>query len=59
MSPTQIIERATEKGVQLGLSRSGNISAKGDQSALDRWPPAIKQSKAAIVAEMQLERRCA
>ena len=57
MSSAQIIERATEKGVQLGLSPWRSISEKGDQSALDRWLPAIKQSKAAIIAEMQLERR--
>jgi hypothetical protein len=30
---------------------------KGDQAAIDRWLPAIKQSKAAIIAELQLERR--
>ena len=41
MSPAQIIERATEKGVQLGLSPWRSISEKGDQSALDRWLPAI------------------
>ena len=57
MNPNEIIERATEEGVQLTLSPSGSISAKGDQSAIDRWLPAIKQSKAAIIAELQLERR--
>jgi len=57
MSPAEIIERATEEGVLLALSPSGSISAKGDQSAIDRWLPAIKQSKAAIIAELQLERR--
>ena len=57
MSPAEIIERATEEGVLLALSASGSISAKGDPSAIDRWLPAIKQSKAAIIAELQLERR--
>ena len=57
MSPAEIIERATEEGVLLALSPSGSISAKGDQSAVDRWLPAIKQSKAAIIAELQLEQR--
>jgi hypothetical protein len=57
MSPTEIIERATEEGVLLALSPSGSISAKGDQSAIDRWLPAIRQSKAAIIAELQLDRR--
>jgi hypothetical protein len=57
MRPTEIIERATEEGVQLALSPSGSISAKGDQSAIERWLPAIKQSKVAIIAVLQLERR--
>ena len=57
MSPAEIIERATEEGVQLALSPSGSISAKGDQSTIDRWLPAIKQSKVAIIAELQLEHR--
>ena len=57
MSPAKISERASEKDIQLALSLWRSISEKGDQSALDRWLPAIKQSKAAIVAQMQLERR--
>ena len=57
MSPAEIIERVTEEGVLLALSSLGSISAKGDQSAIDRWLPTIKQSKAAIIAELQLERR--
>jgi hypothetical protein len=57
MSPAEIIERATEEGVLLALSPSGSISAKGDQAVIDRWLPEIKQSKAAIIAELQLERR--
>jgi hypothetical protein len=57
MIPAEIIERATEEGVLLALSSSGSISAKGDPSAIDRWLPAIKHSKAAIIAELQLERR--
>jgi hypothetical protein len=49
MSPAEIIGRATEDGVLLALSPSGGISAKGVQSAIDRWLPEIRQSKAAIV----------
>jgi hypothetical protein len=49
MSPTEIIKQATEDGVVLALSPSGSISAKGVQSAIDRWLPAIRQSKAAII----------
>jgi hypothetical protein len=57
MSAAEIIKRAAEEGVLLSLSPSGSISAKGDQSAIDRWLPAIRQSKASIIAELQLERR--
>jgi hypothetical protein len=57
MSLAEIIERATEEGVLLALSPSGSISAKGYQAVIDRWLPEIKQSKAAIIAELQLERR--
>ncbi len=49
MSPTEIIERAAEGGVLIALSPSGRISAKGVQSAIDRWLPAIRQNKAAII----------
>ena len=52
MSPAEIIERVTEEGLLLALSASGSISAKGDQSAIDRWLPTIKQSKCAIIAEL-------
>jgi hypothetical protein len=57
MSPTEIIKLATEESVLLALSPSGSISAKGDQSAIDRWLPVIRQSKAAIIAELQLQCR--
>jgi hypothetical protein len=49
MSPTEVIERAAEGGVLIALSPSGRISAKGVQSAIDRWLPAIRQNKAAII----------
>ncbi len=57
MKPAQIIERAIEDGVQLTLSPSGSISAKGDPLAIDRWLPKIKHNKAAIITELQLEHR--
>ncbi len=57
MSPAEIIERATEEGVLLTLSPSGSISAKGGQSAIDRWLPAIRQSKDAIIVALPVERR--
>ena len=56
MSPGEIIERATGEGVLLAVSSSGNISAKGDQSAIERLLPEIRQSKPAIIAELHLKR---
>jgi hypothetical protein len=53
MSPAEIIERAAEDGVLLAVLSSGKISAKGGQSAIDRWLPAIRQTKAAIVSLLQ------
>ena len=49
MSPVEVIERAAADGVLIALSLSGSISAKGVQSAIDRWLPAIRQNKAAII----------
>ena len=59
MRPTNIIELAGEDGVQLALSPSGGISAKGNRSAIDRWLPTIRQSKAAIIFKLQLQSRAA
>ena len=53
MSPAEIIAGAAKEGVLLALSTSGSISARGDQSAIDRWIQTIRQSKAAIIAELQ------
>jgi len=50
MRPAGIIEGATADGVRLSLAPSGGISAKGNQPAIDRWLPALRQNKAAIVS---------
>ena len=57
MSPADIIDGAANDGVLLALSPNGSISAKGDQSAVDRWLSTVRERKAAIVAELQRERR--
>ncbi len=59
MSPTEIIEMASEEDVLSALSPSGSISARGDQSAIQHWLPAIWQDKAAIIAELHTADRCA
>ena len=55
LSPAGIIGQAIKDGVVLALSASGKISAKGQRSAIDRWLPAIRQSKATIIAELMAE----
>ena len=49
MNPAAIIECAAADGVLLTLSPSGRLSAKGAQSDIDRWFPALRQSKAEII----------
>jgi hypothetical protein len=53
MSPTEVITRAAGDGVLIALSSSGGISAKGVQSAIDRWLPEIRHNKAAIITLLQ------
>ena len=40
-------------GVLIALSPSGSISVKGVQSAIDRWLPAFRRNKAAIISLLQ------
>ena len=53
MTPVQIIENATADGVNLTLSTAGKIKVAGDQAAVDRWLPIIRESKPAIIAMLQ------
>jgi len=57
MTPVEIIEQATVDGVILALSPAGTITATGDQSAVDRWLPVIRDNKPSILCELQRERR--
>ena len=49
MSPAEVIEWAAEDGVLIALSPPNSISTKGVRSAIDRWLPAIRQNKVAII----------
>jgi hypothetical protein len=49
MSPTEVIAQAAGDGVLIAFSPTGSISAKGSQSAIDRWLPAIRENKDAII----------
>lgn len=57
MTPMEIIEQATADGVNLALSPASTITATGDQSAVDRWLPVIRDNKPSILCELQRERR--
>lgn len=49
MTPETIIKRATAEGVSLSLSAAGTVKAAGDQAAVSRWLPTIREHKASIV----------
>ena len=57
MTPVEIIEQTTVEGVTLSLSHAGTITARGDQLAVDRWLPVIRDNKPSILCELQRERR--
>ncbi len=57
MNTAELIEQATAEGVILALSPAGTIKATGAQSAVDKWLPTIRQSKAEILAELKRENR--
>jgi len=57
MTPVEIIEQATVDGVILALSPAGTITATGDQTAVDKWLPTIRDNKSSILCELQRERR--
>lgn len=53
MTPAAIIEQVKADGVRLALSAGGKIKASGDQGAVTRWLPIIREHKPGIVAVLQ------
>ncbi len=53
MNPAAIIKDATADGVNLALSPTGTIKATGEQAAVNRWLPIIRDNKPAIVATLR------
>ena len=53
MTPAAIIKGAIADGVRLALSPAGTIKATGDQKAVSRWLPVIREHKPGIVAALQ------
>ena len=57
MNVAQIIEKVARDGVILTLSPVGTITATGDEPAVDRWLPTIRDNKSGILRELQREGR--
>lgn len=53
MNPATIIKQAQAEGVTLALSPAGNIKATGEQTAVTRWLPLIREHKPGILAVLQ------
>ncbi len=53
MNPAAIIKEATADGVNFSLSLAGTIKATGEQTAVNRWLPIIRDNKPAIVAALR------
>ncbi len=53
MTPAAIIKEALADGVSLALSPAGTIKASGDQAAVNRWLPSIREHKPGIVAALR------
>lgn len=57
MKPEEILERATVEGVSVALSSTGTVRVTGDQAAVDRWLPVIREHKPNLLNELHRERR--
>ena|ERR1035437_9822241 len=50
MRPETVIRQAAAEGVKLALSPPDNIKVVGDERAVDRWLPVIREQKPEIIA---------
>jgi hypothetical protein len=57
MTPEEILERATVAGVSVALSSTGTVRVTGDQAAVEKWLPPIREHKPNILNELHRERR--
>ena len=57
MNTAELIEQVTAEGVILALLPAGTIKATGDQSAVNRWLPTIRDNKPDILLELHREQR--
>lgn len=52
MTPAAIIREALADGVSLALSPVGTLKATGDQVAVNRWLPVLREHKPALLAAL-------
>ena len=57
MSTHEIIQLVAKDGVVLAVSDAGNVLATGDKDAIERWLNIIRENKAAILDELNRDRR--
>ncbi|GHU20029.1 hypothetical protein FACS189475_08260 [Betaproteobacteria bacterium] len=55
MTPSTLIRNAQTDGVKLFLSPSGSIKATGEQEAVNRWLPTIREHKTRIIEALKTE----
>ncbi len=53
MTPAAIIRQSAADGVALVLLPTGTIKARGDQEAVSRWVPLLREHKSGIVAILE------
>lgn len=53
MNPESIIREAQADGLSLALTSSGTIKATGEDEAINRWLPEIREHKAEIIQALQ------
>jgi hypothetical protein len=57
MNPAEFLKRLMVEGVSVALSSGGTISVTGDQSAVDKWLPLIRDREPGILRELHQELR--
>lgn len=53
MTATAIIKQASDDGVTITASSTGHLKLVGDQTAVNRWVPVIREHKSGILAALQ------
>ena len=53
MTPATIIKQAAADGVRIALTDTGTIKALGDQAAVNRWLPSIREQKPGVMAALR------